>query len=345
MATKDQEGSTVSNILPGTSGSSSSWSRFPLSSSKLAVEIFDGTGHFGMWQGEVLDSLFQQGLDIAIEENKPEEVENKEWSIINRLACGTIRSCLSREQKYAFKNETSAHKLWKALEGKFLKKSGQNKLLLKKRLFRFDYQPGTTMNDHITMFNQLVADLLNLDVKFEDEDLALMLLSSLPDEFEHLETTLLHGKENVSLDAVCSALYSHELRKQDKMKTKSTASGEALVVRGRHQSKSKGRRGRSKSRGRVIAKDECAFCHEPGHWKKDCPKLKNKGKTSQDANVAECKSDAESVVSLTVSSSVPSYPDVWIMDTGCNHHMCPIREWFFEFQELNGGIVLFLWLS
>jgi len=64
----------------------------------------------------------------------------------------------------------------------------------------------------------------------------LMLLSSLPDEFEHLETTLLHGKENVSLDVVYSALYSHELRKQDKMKTKSTTSEEALVARGRQQS-------------------------------------------------------------------------------------------------------------
>ena len=63
------------------------------------------------------------------------------------------------------------------------------------------------MNAHITMFNQLVANLLNLDVKFEQDELALVLLSSLPGEFEHLETILLHGKENVSLDAVCSALY------------------------------------------------------------------------------------------------------------------------------------------
>ena len=129
------------------------------------------------------------------------------------------------------------------------KKRGHNKLLTKKRLFRFDYQQGTTMNAHITMFNQLVADLLNLDVKFEDEDLALMLLSSLPGEFEHLETMLLHGKENVSLDAVCYALYSHELRKQYKMKTKSTASEEALVAIGRQQSHTKGRRWRSNSKG------------------------------------------------------------------------------------------------
>ena len=155
MASRDEKGkNTVSKVPMGTSGSSSSWSRFPVSSSKLVVEIFDGTGHFGMWQGEVLDSLFQQSLDIAIEENKPKEVEDKDWSIINQLACGKNRSCLSREQKYAFKNENSAHKLWKALEGKFLKKSGQNKLLMKKKLFRFHYKEGTTMNEHITMFNQ-----------------------------------------------------------------------------------------------------------------------------------------------------------------------------------------------
>lgn len=72
MATKDQEAKEViSNIPSGVSGSSSSWSRFPVSSLKLAVEIFDGTGHFGMWQGKVLNSLFQQGLDIAIEGKKP----------------------------------------------------------------------------------------------------------------------------------------------------------------------------------------------------------------------------------------------------------------------------------
>ncbi|PHU12158.1 Acetate/butyrate--CoA ligase AAE7, peroxisomal [Capsicum chinense] len=164
-------------------------------------------------------STGKQGFDIVIEEKKPEEVEDRDWNIINRLACGIILSCLSREKKYAFKNKTSPRKLWKVLEDKFLKKSGQNKLLMKKRLFQFDYQQGTIMNEHI-MFNKLVADLLNLDVKFKDEDLALMLLSSLRNEFEHLETMLLHGKENISLDVICSAFYSYELTKQDKMKTK-----------------------------------------------------------------------------------------------------------------------------
>jgi len=76
---------------------------------------------------------------------------------------------------------------------------------------------------------------------------------------------LLHGKENVSLDVVSSVLYSHELRKQDKMETKSTTSKEALVERGRQQSQTKRRRERSKSKDRAVAKDECAFYLEKGH--------------------------------------------------------------------------------
>ncbi|GMI94843.1 hypothetical protein HRI_003153600 [Hibiscus trionum] len=82
-----------------------------MSNANFSVELFDGSGHFGMWQGEVLDSLFQQGLDIAIEEEKPADMVEKDWRTINRMTCSTIRSCISREQKYAYKNETSASKL------------------------------------------------------------------------------------------------------------------------------------------------------------------------------------------------------------------------------------------
>mgnify|MGYP000151775370 CR=1 FL=1 len=68
-----------------------------------------------------------------------------------------------------------------------------------------------------------------MDVTFEDEDLALMLLGSLPHEFEFLETTLLHGKAVVSLSEVTVALYSYELRKKEKQENTSVEA-EALVV-------------------------------------------------------------------------------------------------------------------
>ena len=314
---------------------SSMWTRPTIANARLAVEIFDGTGHFGMWQSEVLDALFQQGLDIAIDEEKPDDVQEKDWKAINRLACGTIRSCLSREQRYAFSKETSANKLWVALEENFLKKNSQNKLHLKKRLFRFTYVPSTTMNDHITKFNQLVTDLLNMDETFKDEDLALMLLGSLPEEFEFLETTLLHGRSDISLSEVCAALYSYEQRKKDKQKN-SIRDTEALVVRGRSYTRKKTQKGRSKSKSR-LGKDECAFCHEKGHWKKNCPKLKNKGKAAVDACVAK-HDTSDSELSLVASSS-SFHSDEWILDSGCTYHMSPNREWFSDLVELNGGVV------
>ncbi|GJV34727.1 retrovirus-related pol polyprotein from transposon TNT 1-94 [Tanacetum coccineum] len=282
---------------------SSNWARPVLTNARLVVEVFDSTCHFGIWQSEVLDALFQQGLDFVVEESKPEDVEERNWLTINRLACGTIRSCLSREQRYAFSKETSAYKLWVALEEKFLKKNYQNKLFMKKRLFRFTYVPGTTMNDHITSFNQLVTDLMNMDEVFKDQDLALILLGSLPEEYDLLETTLLNGKDDVSLSEVCAALYSKELKRKDKQIC-SSGDAEVLLVR--------------------------------GHWKRNCPRLKTKdnhykGKAVAEANVTKCD-DEESDLSLATSSS-RNASKIWLLDSACSHHITPHREWFSNFKE------------
>ena len=51
-----------------------------------------------MWQGEVLDVLFQQGLDFSIEEKKPDGVGEEDWKIINLVDCGTI-NLTSQENK------------------------------------------------------------------------------------------------------------------------------------------------------------------------------------------------------------------------------------------------------
>ncbi|GJW86312.1 retrotransposon protein, putative, ty1-copia subclass [Tanacetum coccineum] len=286
---------------------------------------------YSSWARPVLTN---QSLGIAVEESKPEDVEERNWLTINRLACGTIRSCLSREKRYAFSKETSAYKLWVAMEEKFLKKNCQNKLCMKKRLFCFTYVAGTTMNDHITSFNQLVTDLMNMDEVFKDQDLALILLGSLPEEYELLETTLLNGKDDVSLNEVCTALYSKELRRKDK-KISSSGDPEVLLVRGRSQKKGTDKRWRSKSRQK-LSKDECVICHEKGHWKRDCPRLKTKdnhykGKAVAEANVTKCD-DEESDLSLATSSS-RNASEIWLLDSACSHHITPHQKWFSNFEE------------
>ncbi|KAK5787254.1 hypothetical protein PVK06_041907 [Gossypium arboreum] len=175
----------------------------------------------------------------------------------------------------------------------------------------------------------------HFDETFKDEDLALMLLRSLPEEFEFLETTLLHGRSDISLSEVCAALYNYEQRKKDKQKN-SIRDTEALVIRGRSYTWKKTQNGRSNSKSR-LRKDECGFCHEKGHWKKNCPKLKNKGKAAVDACVA--KHDTSDFELSLVASSSSFHSDEWILDSGYTYHMSPNREWFSDLVELNGGVV------
>ncbi|KAG8488232.1 hypothetical protein CXB51_018792 [Gossypium anomalum] len=270
--------------------------RTTVANAKFEVEKFDGTNNFGMWQCEIMVVLCQQELDIFLEE-KPDKMDDKEWVKINRQACGTIRLCLAKEQKYSIMRETSANKLWDTREEKFLTK----------------------------------IDLLNLDKKFEDEDKALLLLNSLPDEYDHLTTTLLHGKDTITFDAVCSTLYRSKTQKKDKRNHRDTTA-EALTARNCSHNNKPGRR--DKSKGRPI-KDECAFCREKGHWKKKCPKLQ-KGKVTSDAFVVE--HDEESDFSL-VGMAMTCHTDEWILDSGCTYHMCPNKDWFSSLKELEGGVV------
>lgn len=49
------------------------------------------------------------------------------------------------------------------------------------------------------------------------------------------------------------------------------------------------------------------------------------------------RDDLESA--LCVSSS-PSHSDEWILDLGSTYHICPNREWFSSFHDLDGGVVM-----
>ena len=115
---------------------SSSSAKTTISNANFEIEKFDGTNNFGMWQCEVRDVLSQQELEIGLED-KSSNMEEKESQKINRQACSTIRLCLAKDQKYSVMRETSAKELWQKLEEKYVTKSLENRIYLKKKLFRF----------------------------------------------------------------------------------------------------------------------------------------------------------------------------------------------------------------
>jgi hypothetical protein len=98
-----------------------------------------------MWQCEVMDVLAQQELDVTLED-KPEGMSKANWKKLNRQACGTIRLCLAKDQKYFVMNESMA-------------KGIENKLYLKMKFFGFRYVESTSMPEHLNNLNKILADL------------------------------------------------------------------------------------------------------------------------------------------------------------------------------------------
>ena len=89
-----------------------------------------------------------------------------------------------------------------------------NKLLLENKLYGLKMAEGLTLDQHINMFNYIINDMNRVDVKFEEEDMALILLNSLPESYDNLVTSLMWEKETLELEEITCALLSFNQRKK-----------------------------------------------------------------------------------------------------------------------------------
>ena len=59
---------------------------------------------------------------------------------------------------------------------------------------------GTTVLEHLNFFSKVISELLAVDVKIDEEDRGFILLSSLPQSYDHIVTTMLYSKKTLILD-------------------------------------------------------------------------------------------------------------------------------------------------
>ena len=94
------------------------------------------------------------------------------------------------------------------------------------------------MLNHLSVFKEIISDPQSMEVDYDDEDLALNLLCSLPISFANFRDTLLYSHDTLTLDEVCVALQAKKKMKRMVSFECSTSNGDALSVRGRTQKKS-----------------------------------------------------------------------------------------------------------
>ncbi|GKV37057.1 hypothetical protein SLEP1_g45126 [Rubroshorea leprosula] len=252
-------------------------------------------------------SALGEGLWKALEkEGRLLETLPKEEKIdLKERALSAIQLSLSDEVLGEVAEENSTSALWSKLEALYLTKLVINRLYLKKRLFTLNMNEGGSIKDHLDEFNKLILDLKNIDVKIEDKDQAIIVLCLLPDFYDSFVETHLHSRDQLSMEDVKAALNSRELKK----KVSGDKSGDqaaGLVIRGRQNNRTFNKRGKSRSKSKAKHA-RCYECNETGHFKKNCPKLKEKkAEKSGDANIASFSDnldDEDCVLSISTNSS------------------------------------------
>jgi hypothetical protein len=190
-----------------------------------------------------------------------------------------------------------------------------------------------------------------MEVSYEDEDLGLLLLCSLPSSFANFQDTILYSRDELMLHEVCEALAQKEKMKQMVHSEESTSNGEALAVRGREEQrnlksgnrgKSQGEKGRSKSKN----KDKFyGYCKRNNHVIEDCGKLKKKerrkNKSQKDGKAAVVSGDSSDSDDVLIAfAGCVLMNSEWILDSTCSYHVCINKDWFSTYEPMqNGGLV------
>ncbi|GJR47128.1 retrovirus-related pol polyprotein from transposon TNT 1-94 [Tanacetum coccineum] len=192
----------------------------------------------------------------------------------------------------------TTYDLIKALSNMYEKPSASNKVFLIRQLVNTKMKEGASIADHVNEFNSILSWLMSVDIKFDNEVQALLLLSSLPESWEDISRKTFGEYSN----SLISTKEKGRGRKQDK---------------GQKQN-----RGRSKSKKRAQSKNRqditCWNCNQKGHFQNQCLKPV----ASRDKEVNMAARDSDDALVCCMENTIEDR----IMDSGASFHATYCKE-------------------
>ncbi|KAF3663559.1 hypothetical protein FXO38_10576 [Capsicum annuum] len=132
-----------------------------------------------------------------------EDKRHKDQKVLSQ-----IHLHLSNQILQVILKEITAAVLWLKLELICKMKILTSNLHLKQRLYSHRMSEGTSLEDHLSVFKEIISDLETLEVKYDKKDLGLILLCSLPASYTTFRDTILYIRDTLTIDEVYDALFS-----------------------------------------------------------------------------------------------------------------------------------------
>ena len=121
----------------------------------------------------------------------------------------------------------------KALSGIYEKRSANNKVHLMKKLFNLKMAENASVAQHLNEFNTITNQLSSVEIDFDDEIRALIVLASLPNSLEAMRMAVSNstGKKKLKYNDIRDLIIAKEIRRRDAGKISGSGSALNLEVK------------------------------------------------------------------------------------------------------------------
>jgi hypothetical protein len=218
--------------------------------------------------------------------------------------------------------------LMDALSDMYEKPSANNKVHLMKKLFNLKMAEEVSVAQNLNEFNAVINQLSSMEIDFDDEIRALIILASLPNSWEAMRMAMSSSvrKNKLKYEDIRDLILSEEMRIRDSSEASCSGATLNLETRGRGYGKNSGR-GRSRFRKRISESGsgnltECWNCGKTGHFKNNCKEPRKKIGNDYSANVV-----TEEVYDALILS-VDSPLDSWVLDSRASFHIIAITSYY-----------------
>ena len=198
-----------------------------------------------------------------------------------------------------------------------------------KKLFNLKMAENASVAQHLNEFNTITNQLSSVEIDFDDEIRALIVLASLPNSWEVMRMAISNstGKEKLKYNDIRDLILAEEICKRDASKTLGSGSALNLETKGGGNNRNSNR-GRSKSRNsnqnrsksRSGQQVQCRNCGKTGHFRRQCNSPKKKKNENDSANVVTKE------VLDTLLLPVDSPLDDWVLDLGASFYTISHRK-------------------
>ncbi|CAM8920600.1 unnamed protein product [Rhodiola kirilowii] len=163
---------------------------------------FDGNIDFSMWKLKMKAVLIKEKCWKAIEDKWHVPTSDDAKKELRDLAHSEIMIRLTDNVARQFMTIDNPKDLWKKLEEKYISTSLPNRITLLSRLFNFKMDVNMSIQENLDIFLKLTQDLDRCKDTIKEEHLAVIILNSLPQQFDIVKDVIQYGRDELTLTKI-----------------------------------------------------------------------------------------------------------------------------------------------